>query len=63
VGYGDFSPKSYIGKVAIMIIIIVAIALVPFVVNILLTAWHDYNGTPNIYIDYYIYYIHYNWIW
>jgi hypothetical protein len=56
VGYGDFSPKSYIGKVAIMIIIIVAIALVPFVVNILLTAWHDYNGAPNIFI-YLLYYL------
>jgi hypothetical protein len=48
VGYGDFSPKSFIGKVAIMIIIVVAIALVPFVINILITAWHDYNGTRRV---------------
>jgi hypothetical protein len=44
VGYGDYSPKSYVGKVSIMIIIVVAIALVPFVVGILLEAWHSYQG-------------------
>jgi len=45
VGYGDITPQSIVGRVAIMLIIMTAIALVPFALNILVEVWHNFQGT------------------
>ncbi len=43
VGYGDYTPKTYVGKVAIMLIIIAALAMLPYVLSMVVEAWQGYH--------------------